>query len=116
MLINETPTCMWCGRPFRARQTGGRVQRFCWPSCRRAFHAAARAWALDAIADGTLSVVDLRNGATATRALAREATSLPPAGEPFQSFAPVAHHKESSLAQEELEDLMARTIAARRRG
>ena len=107
---------MWCGRPFRARQTGGRVQRFCWPSCRRAFHAAARAWALDAIADGTLSVVDLRNGAAATRALVREATSMPPADEPFQSFGPVAHHKESRLAQEELEDLMARTIAARRRG
>ena len=33
----------------RGRQTGGRAQRFCQPACRRAFHAVARTWALDAI-------------------------------------------------------------------
>ena len=63
--------CPWCDRPFRARQTGGRVQRFCRPSCRRAFHAIVRTWALDAIADGTLSIEEIRSSAPATRALRR---------------------------------------------
>ena len=55
-------TCPWCDRLFRARQTGGREQRFCRPSCRLAFHAAARAWALDAIAAGVLSIGDIKTG------------------------------------------------------
>jgi hypothetical protein len=37
-------------------------------SCRRAFHAAARTWALDAIVDGTLTIVEITNDAPATRA------------------------------------------------
>jgi hypothetical protein len=109
---------MWCGRPFRARQTGGRVQRFCWPSCRRAFHAAARAWALDAIADGTLSVVDLRNGAAATRALLREATSPLPVEEapPRHSTpTPALRADIRYTSQSDLERLMSQAIAARRR-
>jgi hypothetical protein len=39
-------------------------------SCRRAFHAAARTWALDAIVDGTLTIVEITNDASATRACA----------------------------------------------
>jgi hypothetical protein len=64
--------CPWCARSFQARQTGGRSQRFCRPSCRRAFHAAARTWALDAIAAGHLTIGDLKAGFTATRTLRGE--------------------------------------------
>ena len=67
--MSEAPACFWCNRPFRARRTGGRSQRFCRPSCRRSFHAAARLWALKAIENGALTVADIRNGLPATRAL-----------------------------------------------
>src|SRR6516165_3976529 len=81
-MTREVPTlCAWCGRPFQERQTGGRAQRFCRPSCRRSFHAAVRSWALDAIADGTLTVAEIRNGAVATRALLPTTTSPVPVGE-----------------------------------
>jgi hypothetical protein len=53
-------SCPWCGRGFRPRVSGGRTQRFCQPRCRRSFHAAARSWALDAVAAGTLTVGDLQ--------------------------------------------------------
>src|SRR5215469_2405530 len=65
------PSCRWCDSLFGPRQTGGRAQRFCRPSCRRAFHAAARNWALGAIVNGTLGVEDIRNSAPGTRALLR---------------------------------------------
>jgi hypothetical protein len=67
--MNELPSCFWCNRPFRPRRDGGRAQRFCRPSCRRAFHAAARAWALEELAIGRMTVADLKKGLTATRAL-----------------------------------------------
>jgi len=80
-MTREVPTlCAWCGRPFQERQTGGRAQRFCRPSCRRAFHTAVRAWAVDAIADGTLTVAEVRNGAPATRALVTAAPTGVPGG------------------------------------
>jgi hypothetical protein len=71
----EPPTCPWCDRRFRPRRTGGRAQKFCRPLCRQAFHAAARAWALRAIAIGAVPVADMRNGAAATCALLPGATS-----------------------------------------
>jgi hypothetical protein len=74
----EQPSCPWCDRPFRARQTGGRMQRFCRPACRRAFHAVVRTWALDAIADGTLSIEEIRSGASAARALRRSGGRVSP--------------------------------------
>jgi hypothetical protein len=63
----------------------GRAQRFCRPSCRRAFHASVRSWALDAIADGTMTIAEIRNGAPATRTLRRGRSrlgQLPPQGRP----------------------------------
>jgi hypothetical protein len=72
--MSGTPSCPWCDRPFRARHSGGRAQRFCRPLCRRKFHAAVRAWAVDAIARGALTVGDLKNEPVATR-------TLPPAPE-----------------------------------
>jgi hypothetical protein len=78
-MTEETPTsCPWCEKPFRARQTGGWVQRFCQPFCRRAFHAAVRSWALDAIAGGTLTLAEIRNDGPATRALCRSGERLSP--------------------------------------
>jgi hypothetical protein len=64
--------CPWCNRPVTPRQTGGRDQRFCRPSCRRAFHAAARTWALAELAAGRLTVAQIMNGLPATCALATE--------------------------------------------
>jgi hypothetical protein len=67
--MSEALRCSWCDRPFRARDSRGRAQRFCQPSCRRAFHAAARAWALDELAAGRVTVADIKNSLPATRAL-----------------------------------------------
>ena len=66
---NDGPCCSWCNQPFRARQTGGRSQRFCRTSCRRKYHAAARAWVLHAIENGALTIAEIQNGFGATRAL-----------------------------------------------
>jgi hypothetical protein len=74
----KLPSCPWCDRPFQVQHTGGRAQRFCQPSCRRAFHAAARKWALDAIADGVVTIAEIRNGAPATRALRKGRERLSP--------------------------------------
>jgi len=74
----EVSRCRWCSRTFCGRQTGGRAQRFCQPACRREFHAAARAWALDAITAGILTVTDVRTGPVATRTLALSASAAMP--------------------------------------
>jgi hypothetical protein len=67
--MSDAVRCPWCDRPFLPRQDGGQQQKFCRPSCRREFHAAARAWALAAIASGALSPVDVRSVPAATRTL-----------------------------------------------
>jgi hypothetical protein len=53
-------TCLWCKTPFSPRKTGGSAQRFCSKDCRAAFHTAARRWAIQAIDDSRLDVVDLK--------------------------------------------------------
>jgi len=108
--MSNALSCSWCDRPFRVRKTGGRAQRFCQPSCRRGFHSAVRIWALDAIANGTLTVAEIRSGAAATRALA------PAAEAALEAPSRVAPRAESDYArQTAFEQLLARTIAARRR-
>ena len=42
------------------------------------FHAAVRAWVLDAIASGALTLADIRSGSAATRALLSEAEGTLP--------------------------------------
>jgi hypothetical protein len=69
--------CFWCHRPFGARH-GGRAQRFCRPWCRLTFHSAVRAWALDAIENGALTVADIKNDLPATRALLTTAEAARP--------------------------------------
>src|SRR6516225_4418399 len=63
--------CLWCGHIFRARR-GGSPQRCCRARCRTAFWSALRRRGERAIAAGTLTVIDLRNGATAACTLQRE--------------------------------------------
>ena len=71
-------TCLWCERGFPKRESGGKVQVFCSPRCRRAFDHAARAYVRRAVEMGTLTVRDLQNALAATRALLPEAMSPPP--------------------------------------
>ena len=84
-LRQDTALCPWCNRPVRSRLTGGKTQRFCRPTCRRDFHAAARRWAVDMIDAGNLTVADLKNGRVATCALALGRSDAPPLPEPRSS-------------------------------
>jgi hypothetical protein len=75
--MRDAVRCPWCNRQFQPRR-GGHAQRYCRPSCRRAFHGAAQAWVLDAIASGALTLVDIGSGSAATRALLPPAEGLLP--------------------------------------
>jgi hypothetical protein len=59
----ETPSqsparayCLWCGRAFIPRATGGSAQKFCSTRHRQDFWIAARRWTLMALDAGLLSV------------------------------------------------------------
>src|SRR5262249_24934832 len=70
--------------PFIPRRTGGRDQRFCCLSHRRACHSAVRAWAVAELQAGRLPLAQIRNGLPATRTLAtaeKKAFPVPEAGE-----------------------------------
>ena len=56
----QATCCDWCGGTFKPRSTGGKQQRFCSPNCRQSFHAALRSWAVGALADGRLTMADLK--------------------------------------------------------
>jgi hypothetical protein len=105
--MNKLPSCFWCNRPFRARRDGGCAQRFCQPTCRRAFHAAARAWALGAIARGTLTLADVKNSAPATRRLLTGtiSTAMIPGG-PLRHAAAHVAAEETILPLDELSALL----------
>ena len=110
--------CFWCSKRFAPRGDDGKRQVFCRPMCRRAFDAAGRRWVAEAIATGVLTVQELKNGPAAMRALGLAAASPPPEGEaPPQHAAPAARRAESGDEhQRDFENLLARTVAARRRG
>lgn len=116
--MSDALLCSWCDRPFRVRQTGGRAQRFCQPSCRRAFHSAVRIWALDAIANGALTVAEIRSSVAATRALAPAVGFPVPVREAATNHpAPIAPRLDRCYTrQQDLEQRMAQAIAMRRRG
>jgi hypothetical protein len=61
--------CLWCGASFVPRTDGGKPQRFCGPACRRALDAAGRRWIAEALADGAVTLADLKSGPSTTRAL-----------------------------------------------
>lgn len=52
--------CLWCGRAFTPRVTGGSAQKFCCTAHRQTFWIAARRWTLLAIDAGLLSVECLK--------------------------------------------------------
>ena len=96
--------CMWCGKGFAPRVSGGKPQMFCHEVCRRAFDAAGRRWVAEAIAAGTLTLDALRNGAVTTRALLPEAVSPAPVSEPQKPLAAPAERPDE--AAELLDDFL----------
>src|SRR6266496_1191845 len=60
--------CLWCGRVFTPRATGGSTQRFCSTEHRKAFWTAARRWTMRAIETGLLSVDCLKGNQTSVHA------------------------------------------------
>jgi hypothetical protein len=66
----RTRPCLWCGRLFRVRQTGGSPQQFCSSTHRHAFGSAARRWATLAVEAGLLPIEALKaTGSSAHAAL-----------------------------------------------
>src|SRR5438105_3975231 len=61
--------CLWCGRAFRRRTTGGSAQRFCCLAHQKAFWTAARRWTMRAIETGLLSVDCLKAAQTSVHAV-----------------------------------------------
>jgi hypothetical protein len=59
--MTEAITCPWCAKSFFPRRTGGKRQRFCSPTCRRALDKALRAWAGQELAEGRVTVAHLRH-------------------------------------------------------
>lgn len=78
VMANAAGLCPWCNRRFRSRSTGGKPQRFCCLSCRRAFDSAVRRWVRNALDRGVLTIDDLKSGRQGTRALALTASSASP--------------------------------------
>src|SRR5919205_3192723 len=70
----EISQCLWCGRAFRPRTTGGSAQRFCSTEHRQAFWIAARRWTIRALEAGLISVDCLK----------ADVTSVHAAGAPFR--------------------------------
>lgn len=56
----KAANCIWCGRPFAPRRTGGSAQRFCSARHRQAFWIAARRWTMRLIETGLISVECLK--------------------------------------------------------
>lgn len=53
--------CPWCGQPFEVKSIGAHRKRFCSPACKGRYHTALRRWAQKALAEGELSLEDLRS-------------------------------------------------------
>jgi len=62
------PCCLWCGRAFRPRATGGSAQKFCSTGHRQEFWIAARRWTMKAIDAGLISVDCLKAARTSVHA------------------------------------------------
>jgi hypothetical protein len=54
--LDSSTHCLWCGRAFTPRTTGGSPQRFCSTRDRQAFWIAARRWTMRAVEAGLFSV------------------------------------------------------------
>jgi len=60
--------CLWCGRAFKPRSTGGSSQKFCCAGHRQQFWIAARRWTMRAIEAGLLSVDCVKASQTSVHA------------------------------------------------
>src|SRR6516162_7964304 len=60
--------CLWCGKTFTPRVTGGSAQKFCSTGHRQEFWIAARRWTMRAIDAGLLSVDCLKASHTSVHA------------------------------------------------
>jgi hypothetical protein len=117
-MTEETSTsCQWCAKPFQARRSGGSPRRFCCTKCRTTFWSALRRWGEHAIAAGTLTITDMKNGDRAACTLVLAAGSSGAAGEAHGSQSTVTAPRVDSrhTTQQNLERLMAQAIAMRRR-
>jgi hypothetical protein len=87
--------CRRCGRSFIPRQTGGKLQRYCSPGCRKSFDSWVRARGRTEIDTETATRPSgIGSEACATRALAQQRETPPPVikkgvGDPVLSDAPV---------------------------
>jgi hypothetical protein len=61
--------CLWCGRVFAPRATGGSAQKFCCSAHRQSFWIAARRWTMRAVEVGLLSVDCLKASQTSVHAV-----------------------------------------------
>ena len=52
--------CLWCERPFQAKEVGAHRKKFCSSICKNRFHTAVRKWGQQALAAGRLSLDDLK--------------------------------------------------------
>jgi hypothetical protein len=59
---NSEIQCVWCGAAFAPRKDGGKRQRFCRRACGRAFDRACRNYARRGLAEGTLTMDELKAG------------------------------------------------------
>jgi hypothetical protein len=78
---------------------------FCGPACRQQFHSATRRWAEAAVAAGTLSLDQIRNGAAAACTLLPGAVSPAPI-DAAPKPAPVAPAESPDEAAELLDDFL----------
>jgi hypothetical protein len=93
--IEPACACLWCRRGFQPRQDGGRRQRFCSRVCKDAFHRACRVWAMRAVDDGRLIVVEIKEAPPATYTLVPEAKS---ASDVLGSQMPLASPRPAQVA------------------
>ncbi len=62
--MNMLDNCLWCEASFSAKTVGANPKKFCSEKCRNTLHSAARVWAERALADGRLSLKDLKDSAS----------------------------------------------------
>ena len=75
--MSDPAACLWCGGSFEPHR-GGSPQRFCGPECRAAFWTALRRWGDQAIADGVLTIAELKDGAPAACTLLHRGSAAVP--------------------------------------
>ena len=73
----DKANCAWCGHDFQRRR-GGSPQRFCSTKHRALFWSTLRRWGERAVAAGSLTIADIRNGDPAACTLPGTSISASP--------------------------------------